>query len=240
MQNINPSRNIARRGRYYLFIGGVTFFGGAIAITLGTLFFFFPLWDTVIFDALRVVLIIAGIAAVIAGIAIIIRALTLQKDNPLAYAVGEALSQFLDNRYTYLRNVSKRGVGYIDAVLVGPPGALVLRIVDYKGTWINERGEWRVINAKGQLRPAGTNPTREAVKDVIALRKFFAKRGLNQVPVYALIVFTAEHAKLSADGPVVPICEVPTLFPILRRDYLADERIAPPTVRAAVDAVIDG
>jgi len=240
MQNINPSRNIARRGRYYLFIGGVAFFGGAIAITLGALFFFFPLWDHVVFEALRILLILAGFIAVIVGIVFIVRALTLQKDNPLAYAVGEALSQFLDNRYTYLRNVSKRGVGYIDAVLIGPPGALVLRIVDYRGTWINERGEWRVINAKGQLRPAGTNPTREAVKDVMALRKFFAKRGLSQVPVYALIVFTSEHVKLSADGPVVPLCEIPTLFPILRRDYLAEERIAPPTVRAAVDAVIDG
>jgi len=240
MQNINPSRNIARRGRYYLFIGGVAFFGGAIAVTLGILFFFFPLWNTLVFDALRVLLIVAGVAALIAGIAIIIRGLTLQKDNLLAYAVGEALSQFLDNRYTYLRNVSKRGVGYIDAVLVGPPGALVFRIVDYKGTWINERSEWRVISAKGQLRSAGTNPTRECVRDVLALRKFLAKRGLSQVPVYALIVFTSEFAKLSAEGPAVPICEIPTLFPILRRDYLADERIAPPTVRAAVDAIIDG
>lgn len=240
MQNINPSRNIARRGRYYLFIGSVTFFGGAIAVTLGILFFFFPLWHTFAFEVLRALLIFAGVVALIAGIGIIIRALTLQKDNPLAYAVGEALSQFLDNRYTYLRNVSKRGVGYIDAVLVGPPGALVFRIVDYTGTWINERGEWRIINRKGQLRPAGTNPTREAVRDVIALRKFFAKRGLSQVPVYAIVVFTSEFAKLSAEGPVVPICEIPTLYAIMRRDYLTDERIAPPTVRAAVDAIMDG
>ena len=240
MQNINPSRNIARRGRYYLFIGGVTFFGGAIAITLGTLFFFFPLWDTVIFDALRVVLIIAGIAAVIAGIAIIIRALTLQKDNPLACAVGEALSQFLDNRYTYLRNVSKRGVGYIDAVLVGPPGALVFRIVDYPGQWINERSEWIVKTRNGKMSPAKTNPTRECVKDVYALRKFLTKHGLERVPVYAIVVFTSPHVQLSASGPVVPICEIPTLYQIMRRDYLTDERIAAPAIRSTVDAIIDG
>ena len=158
MQNINPSRNIARRGRYYLFIGGVAFFGGAIAITLGARFFFSRCGTMSCSRRCGSPLILAGFIAVIVGIVFIVRALTLQKDNPLAYAVGEALSQFLDNRYTYLRNVSKRGVGYIDAVLIGPPGALVLRIVDYRGTWINERGEWRVINAKGQLRPAGTTP----------------------------------------------------------------------------------
>ena len=240
MQNINPSHNITRRGRYYLFIGGLAFFGGAIAVTLGVLFIFFPLWDTFVFDLLQLFLLIAGAASAIGGIAIIIRGLTLQKDNPLAYAVGEGLSQFLDNRYTYLRNVSKRGVGYIDAVLVGPPGALVFRIVDYPGTWMNERAEWINKTKSGKLRGSKTNPTRECVKDVYALRKFLAKRGLERVPVYAIVVFTSPNARLSADGPVVPIAEIPTLYQIMRRDYLADERIAPQAVHSTVDAVIDG
>jgi hypothetical protein len=240
MQNINPSRNIARRGRYYLFMGSVAFFGGAIAVTLGILFFSFPLWETTLFDILRALLIVVGVIFVIVGIASIIRALTLQKDNPLAYAVGEALTQFLDNRYTYLRNVSKRKVGYIDAVLVGPPGALVFRIVDYPGVWINERAEWINRSRNGGMRPARTNPTRECVRDVAALRKFLAKRGLDKVPVYAIVVFTSPHVNLSGSGPAVPICEISTLYQIMRRDYLADERIAPPTARAAVDAIIDG
>ncbi len=240
MQNINPSRNIARLGRYYLFMGSLAFFGGAIAVALGALFFFFPLWETTLFGLFRLALVIAGLVFVVIGVALVVRALTLQKDNLLAYAVGEALTQFLDNRYTYLRNVSKRGVGYIDAVLVGPPGALVFRIVDYPGTWINERAEWITRSRNGGLKPARTNPTRECVKDVMALRKFLSKRGLDKVPVYAIVVFTSPHVNLSASGPVVPICEIPTLYQIMRREYLADERIAPPTVRATVDAIIDG
>ncbi len=240
MQNINPSQNITRRGRYYLFIGGLAFFGGAIAATLGVLFVFFPLWDTFVFDLFQLFLLIAGVASVIGGVVIIIRGLTLQKDNPLAYAVGEGLAQFLDNRYTYLRNVSKRGVGYIDAVLVGPPGALVFRIVDYHGAWMNERAGWINQTPNGKLRAAKTNPTRECVKDVYALRKFLAKRGLDRVPVYAIVVFTSPNVRLSADGPVVPIAEIPSLFQIMRRDYLVDERIAPQAVRSAVDAIIDG
>jgi hypothetical protein len=240
MQNINPARNIARRGRYYLFLGLVALFGGAIAITLGILFFFFPLWETLPFDILRALFLLGGGIGILIGFVAVIRAMTLQKDNPLAYAVGEALTQFLDNRYTYLRNVSKRSVGYIDAVLVGPPGALVFRIVDYSGTWINERAEWVNKTRGGNLGPARTNPTRECVRDVYALRKFLAKHGLSKVPVYAIVVFTSPQVKLSGSGPVVPICEVSTLYQIMKRDYLADERITPPAVRGTVDTIIDG
>ena len=240
MQNINPSSNITRRGRYYLFIGCLAFFSGAIAIAMVVLFYFVPLWDSFIFDVLDGLLLIGGIVALGLGVAGIVRGLTLQKDNPLAFAVGEGLGQFLDNRYTYLRNVSKRSVGYIDAVLVGPPGALVFRIVDYPGAWMNERAEWINKVPSGKLRAAKVNPTRECVHDVYALRKYLAKRGLDRVPVYAIVVFTSPNVQLSADGPVVPICEIPTLFPILRREYLAEERIDNATARQAVDAIIDG
>ncbi len=241
MQNINPSKNITRRGRYYLSLGCLAFFAGGITIALGVLFVFVPLWDSFAFELLEIFLFVVGLVAIAIGIAGIVRSMTLQKDNMLAYAVGEGLSQFLpDNRYTFLRNVSKRGVGYIDAVLVGPPGALVFRVIDAGGTWINERAEWRVKSNKGSLKLAKLNPTREAVHDVVALRKFLTKHGLDRVPVYAIVVFTSPNVKLSAEGPVVPISEIPTLFQIMRRDYLIEERIAPPAVRATVDAIIDG
>lgn len=240
MENINPSRSLDRRGRYYLFVGSVGFFGGAIAITLGVLFFFFPLWENILFAAFRLLMILVGLVAIVGGFVVVVRGLRLKKDNPMAFAVGEALTQFLDSRYKYLRNVSKRRLGYIDAVLVGPPGALVFRIVDYQGTWINERAEWRIVKPPDKLRPAPSNPTRECVRDVYALRKFLAKHGLERVPVYAIVVFTSPNVDLSASGPIVPICEIPTLYQIMRRDYLGEERIAPPAIRSAVDAIIDG
>ena len=240
MQNINPSQNITRRGRYYLFLGGLSFFGGAIAIALGVLFMFFPLWDSVFFDLFQVLLIVGGVVALVVGLALVYRALTLQKDNPLAYPAGGGRGQFLDERFTYLRNVSKRRVGYIDAVLVGPPGALVFRIVDYAGTWINERAEWINQTRDGKLRGARSNPTREAVRDVVALRKFLARHGLENVPVYAIVVFTSPNARLSADGPVVPICEIPTLYQIMRRDYLTDDRITPQMAQQTVSAIVEG
>ncbi|NDJ77150.1 MAG: NERD domain-containing protein [Chloroflexi bacterium] len=239
MENIKPAGNIARRGRYYLFVGSIAVLGGAIAMALGILSLVLPLSTQIIIQAFFALMVLGGFIFAAVGIAAIVRALTLQKDNPLAYAVGEALTQFLDNRYTYMRNVSKRRVGYIDAVLVGPPGALVFRIVDYEGVWMNERAEW-INQRRGKLRNAKTNPTRECAEDVYALRKFLSRRDLEQVPVHGIVVFTARKIELSADGPVVPVCEISTLYQIMRRDYLVDERIAPPTVRAAVDAVYDG
>ncbi len=65
MQNINPSRNITRRGRYYLSLGCLAFFGGAIAIALGALFVFVPLWDSLLFTALDVLLFVVGLIGVV-------------------------------------------------------------------------------------------------------------------------------------------------------------------------------
>lgn len=240
MQNINPPHNLTRRARFYLFLGFLAFFGGGIAIALGVLFQFVPLWETFAFDLLEVVLFLGGLTGVFVGAFAIFRSLTLQRDNPQALIVGEVLRQFItDNRYVFLRNISKRGVGYIDAVLVGPPGALVFRTVDHKGTWKNERAEWMVQTKKG-MRRAPDNPTRECARDVYALRKFLAKKGLPQVPVYGVVVFTEDNVRLSADGPVIPISEAHTLYQIMNRDFLMDERIAPPTIHKAVDAIIDG
>ena len=240
MRNITPARSTTRRGQTYLFMGILAVFGGGIAVVLGVLFVYFPLWEAVWFDLFQILLMIAGAVIAVAGFVIIYRGLTLQKDNPIARAVGEGLSHFLDERYTFLRNVSKRRVGYVDAVLVGPPGALVFRIVDYTGTWINERANWIVQTRNGKLRQAKTNPTRECAQDVYKLRKFLERRGLERVPVYGIVVFTEPGVDLSAEGPVIPISEIPTLYQIMKRDYLADERVAPPAIHDAVNAILDG
>ncbi len=220
-------------------LGALAFFAGLMMVALAVLFHFMPLWESALFDVLKIGLGIVGTVLAVVGLGAVWRGLRLKKDNPEAFAVGEALKQWLDGRYTYLRNVSIRGVGYIDAVLVGPPGALVFRIVNYSGKWRNERANWFTFKRQ-KMRKARTNPTRECAHDVYNLRKFLKKRGLENVPVYGIVVFTSKNVELSADNPVIPICEVRTLYPIMRRDYLAKERIAPPTVRQTVDAITDG
>jgi hypothetical protein len=241
MQNINPSKNVNRRGRFYLVMGFLIFLSGLIASALGFLFFLLPLLGESLSDPVGLCLNIVGIPVAIVGIGLAVRGLTLQKDNPLAYEVGESIRSFLgsDARYTFIRNISKRGVGYIDAVLIGPPGALVFRIVNHMGDWINEQAEWRVRTRGGNLRSASSNPTRECARDVYALRAYLSKNRLSKIPVYGVVVFTSDRVKLTGQGPVIPIAEKHTLYQILSRDYLEEERISSPMIRATIDAIAD-
>lgn len=239
MQNINPSNNVNRRGRFYVVMGIMTGLGGLLACAMGVLFFLLPILGSSFSTPAAICLNVVGLPLALAGAFFIFRGWTLKKDNMVAYDVGEAMRSWTDNRYTYIRNVSRRKLGYIDGVLVGPPGVLVLRTVEFPGEWINERTEWRYRNKQGKLRAAPTNPTRECAHDVYALRHFLAERRLNNIPVFGLVVFANDNTKLSGQGPVVPITQKDKIFQILSRDYLQEERIKATQIRATVDALIE-
>ncbi len=243
MQNINPSNNVNRRGRFYSIMGILVFFMGALASAMGILFFLLPLLGNTYSSPGGVCLNVLGIPIAIAGLGGVVRGLTLQKDNPLAYEVGESMRSFLgqDSRYTFVRNISRRRLGYIDAVLVGPPGALVFRIVNYSGEWINEKAEWRVKAKNGNLRKASNNPTRECARDVYQLRAYFAKNHLVDVPVYGIVVFTTspERLALRGEGPVIPIAELHLLYQIMAREYLKEDRIKTALIKSTVDALVN-
>ncbi len=241
MKNINPSKHVNRRGRFYLFLGIFVFLIGLILVASGMLLLLLPVLGTTLSAPIAIVSLIIGGGMALAGIGLMFRGTTLKKDNMQAYDVGEAMRSFLgtDARYTFVRNISKRRLGYIDAVLIGPPGVLVLRTVDYQGEWINEGVYWKVRAKNGALRPSSNNPTRECAKDVYALRKYLSKYNLSRVPVYGVVVFTSDRVKLRGQGPVVPIAEKPTLYQILSRDYLREERINSPQIRKVVDALAD-
>jgi hypothetical protein len=243
MQNINPSNNVNRRGRFYAIMGILVFFMGALAAAMGFLFFFLPLLGSSYSTPGGVCLNVVGLPVAVLGIAGVIRGLTLQKDNRLAYEVGEAMRSFLgtDSRYTFVRNISRRRLGYIDAVLVGPPGALVFRVVNYTGEWINEKAEWKIRTKNGNLRTASNNPTRECARDVYTLRSYLAKQNLSDIPVYGIVVFTTprEQLQLRGEGPVIPISELHTLYQIISRDYLKEDRVKTAQIKATVDALVN-
>lgn len=243
MKNINPSKNVNRRGRFYFLLGLFVTLIGLIAVALGILLIVLPILGETLSSPAALCLLVLGIPASAGGLFAMFRGTTLKKDNLLAYDIGESMRSFLgsDARYTFVRNVSKRRVGYIDGILVGPPGVLVFRTVDYKGEWINERAEWKIRTKNGRLRQASNNPTRECAKDVYALRKFFEQESLTRVPVYGVVVFTAEQSqvKLVGQAPVIPIAEKHTLFAVLSQNYLKEERINSPQIRKTVDILID-
>ena len=108
--------------------------------------------------------------------------------------------------------------------------------MDYAGTWITERPSNNQTR-DGKLRGARSNPTRKRCATV-ALRKFLARHGL-RMPVYAIVVFTSPNARLSADGPRCPSRDS-TLYQIMRRDYLTDDRITPQMAQQTVSAIVEG
>lgn len=222
-----------------MFTGILAFLAGLITLAMGGLMLVLPLFGDAS-SIITVFLSCMGTPLTIVGFGMIVRGFTLRKDNEDAYKVGESMRDYLgsDNRYTFIRNVSQRRLGYIDAVLVGPPGALVIRIVNHEGEWINERAEWRIRKPNKKLATAPQNPTRECAKDVYALRKLLAKKGANKVPVYGVVVFVGEKVSLKANGPIIPVAEPHTLYRILNRSYMKDERINSSQIRKTVDIIV--
>jgi Nuclease-related domain len=232
MQNLNPTRIVARRGRDAMIVGALLLMVGLITGGCGLI-------ALLLFSSTTVGLIFFGIGFVIllVGAGFMIRGLSYRKENYPALAVADVLARELDSRFTFIRNVSRRGLGYIDAVLVGPPGTLVFRIVDKGGIFLNEGADWLERRGGQTFELSRMNPTRECVTDIFALREYLGRRGLSAVPVFGVIVFTNPQVQLSARQPVVPIAELRTLTTVLRRDYLLEDRIDPKTVETTVQVI---
>src|SRR5690242_19501881 len=143
MRSVAPTRSLARRSTRLLQIAAVVMLGGFflffVALALYVIGFVVPSNPGYAFyNTMRGVLLFLSIVVVLASLGMGARALTWKQDNNLAIRVGEFLSPRLDDRYTFIRNVSKLGLGYIDAVLVGPPGVLIFRILDIEGSLLND------------------------------------------------------------------------------------------------------
>lgn len=247
MRNLAPSRSLTRRANQRkmiaFFMGAIGFFVLAIGLLLLLIPFAAPGSPSyATYQLIDTLIILAGIALIVTAIVIAVRAFNYRKDNDLALAAGNFLAQFLDDRFTFIRNLNSRETGYIDAVLVGPPGVLVFYILDVTGAWANEGSDWLKQDSAGQWLPAQVNPTFEAVADVRRMREYLAKRDLSEVPVYGLIVFLTEPPALSvvAKNPVVPLTRLPSVVDTLRDNYFAKDRIDAGRVNAIVDMLYSG
>jgi hypothetical protein len=245
MRNIAPARALARRARQYLQIAIILVVVGFFLAAVGLFLFVVqlvpgpnvPWW----YQTLRSVLLLLGVVLALAGIAAAIRAVTRKTENDLALITGNFLAEQLDASYTFIRNINPPGVAYIDAVLAGPPGVLVFRILDNEGVFANEAANWLQRKPSGEWTPARINPTREAVDDIQHVRDFLAKHNFANVPVYGIIVFTkdAPVIGISAKDAVVPITLLNSIIPNLSSSYLAKARIPPETADAVVRLIMD-
>lgn len=243
MENIAPVKALTRRSHQLYQIGFIVVALGALLTVIGLIATNIPFVSTIdpsynLFMLAGNLIFFLGVAGLIAGFGLIIRARTRRRENDLALLTGDFLVQtgFFDQRYLFVRNVNPPGSAYTDAVLLGPPGALVFRIIDNIGAFACDGANWMTLNGEGNWVPLHFNPTKQAVDDVQHLRSFFAKHKLGDIPVFGIIVFTAlpQQAQLTQQNPVMPACNLSDLLTTLQAQYLTNpDRVAPPAVAAA-------
>jgi hypothetical protein len=245
MQNLNPKRSLTRRQVRLTTLAFVAAAFGVFACTISVILTTIPVVNTQssaygLYTLAVLAVLLFGALLIAVGIGVVIRALTLRGENDLAKVAGTWLSQHLDARYTFIRNYNRPGVGYIDAVLVGPPGALVFRILDTKGDLFNEGASWVKGRRGGGYDVLNVNPTREAIADIRKLREHLSKHRLADVPVYGVIVFNSSDRdlRITAQQPTVPPTHLHRLLDTLKNDYFAKDRIDAARAQAVVSLLM--
>lgn len=242
MRNVAPSRAIVRRSRRLFEAAFVLVSAGIFLAIAGLAFYVVPLTSSsstsyTVFNVGRGALFVGGVVAGFSGLGLALRAVTQRTENDLALMTGNRLALHLDDRYTFVRNLSRRGLGYIDAVLVGPAGVLVFRVVDYEGAYLNEAGNWLKADRQGNWKPMWfSNPTKDVIDDIKRLREYLGLRGITDVPVFGVVVFTKDDpiSVLTLKDPIIPATHLSSLFARLQKNYLAKDRMDPPLIESIV------
>jgi hypothetical protein len=230
MENIAPVNALNRRSRQLLQWGFIVFAVGALVTVLGLLFTTIRLIPTIhplfgFYNFVTNLVYAIGLIIIAASLVLVVRAFTRRKENDLALITGNVINQsgYFDGRYSFIRNVNRTGLGYIDAVLIGPPGVLVFRILDNRGNFANEAANWMSQNADGSWAPARISPTRECVDDIQHVRQYLTRHTLGSVPVFGLIVFTAGETsvRIAEKESIVPITHLNTVVQNFGKQYLA-------------------
>lgn len=233
MLNTAPSRSLARRTRQLILWAFLAGSSGVFLITIGMALYAILLFaiDTQGAQMQRfagITLMVSGGFILLIGVALFLRSLIRRRENDLALLTGEYLSDYLDERYRFIRNINQPVLGYIDALLVGPPGILVFRILDDQGEFLNDKSSWARKNRQGEFLPWRLNPTKETIIDVKAVQHFLEKQGMAGLEVYGVAVFLADSpdVTLTFKNPVVPVAHLSGLIETLKPNYLATERIS--------------
>ena len=242
MQNVAPTRRLNRRSRDFLVAAAVVFLIGAAmavgGISLHVVSLVVPFnRGFAAYDLTRKAMLSGGFAISFVSMLMALRAVTWKTDNALAWELGELLAQALDRRYVFIRNISKRSLGYIDAALVSRHGVLVLRVSRRRGQFANEGGLWLRRRRKGSWRRLRWNPTRDVVADAMRVKDFLRDYQLAGAPVYAAVVFMrdAPEVEFQLREPAVPVVHAGGLISDLRESYFAQDRLDAATVQRIIN-----
>lgn len=240
MQSVAPTARLQRRSRDLLLAAAVIFLGGAALAVAGIGLHIVSLVSPfnrgyAMFDSTRKAFIGIGFAITLLAMLMALRAATWRTDSKLARSLGAALARQLDHQFVFIRNISKRGLGVIDAALVSKHGVLIMRISGRKGHFKNEGGTWMRRRGAGWT-PLRWNPSRDIAASARKLKDYLDDYGLEAVPVYAAVVFIrgAPELQLTVKTPAVPAVYGERLRSELADGYFAESRLTAPTVAEVV------
>lgn len=242
MQSIAPTRRLNRRSRDLLLAAAVVFLAGAALAVAGIGLHIFNLVvpfnpDYAVYDLTRKAFVAVGFGITFFSMWMALRAVSWKTDSAPARQVGEQLARQLDHQFVFIRNISKRGLGTIDAALVSKHGVLVLRITRHRGQFYNEGERWLRRGRRGKWRPLRWNLTRDIVDSVGKLKTYLKYYDLETVPVFAAVVFTrdAPDTLLKQSQAAVPAVHASQLTRELASGYFSESRLAAQVVQEVVN-----
>lgn len=244
MKSVSGGRAITRQAyQFSVFgFGGVAF--GLFLIVLGAFLSRVPLAAPGSADAATLQTIVStaqaiGVIAVILGIAAIVRGVTFKRESPLIERVAAVLAGAFGDEYVFFRGLNTLRLGYIDAVLVGPPGVLVFRIVEGSGTYLVENDRWLRPGRAGDWIPAKINATQECMVDMRAVRNHLVRRNAPTENIFGVAVVVGD-ARITEKSSVLPSVTVDQLISRLAAGYMAKQRIDASTASAIIAQINPG
>ena len=241
MRSLSPGGGISRQARRRLQSAILVVSGGSFLALIGLALSVIPLVGregsfAKVYLGGTQGLMIGGIILALLGLWLAGRAYRRRDDDSLARRTGMALRQQLDSRFTFITRLNVRGLSDIDALIAGPPGLLVLRLLDMRGDLYQEHGHWLQQSKRGDFIPLSFNPTRELLHDILRLRSQLTKSDLADFPVFGVIVSTRPLPELQyhSSGEIIPMAYLSSLAESLAQNYLRRERVTMRALRAAL------
>lgn len=242
MKSVSGGRAITRQAYQFIVFGfgGVAF--GAFLIVLGAFLGRVPLAAPGSAEAATLQTIVSisqfvGVVAAGLGAAAIVRGVTFKRESPLTERVAAVLAGALGDEFVLFRGLNTLRLGFIDAVLIGPPGVLVFRIVAGSGTYLVEGDRWLKPGRHGGWVPAGINATQECMVDMRAVRNHLARKGVPTEFIFGVAVVVGD-ARITEKSSVLPAVTVDHLVQRLGAGYMAKKRIDG-TAAAAITAQLN-
>ncbi len=232
MQSDAISRERAQRAQRRIATGCLAVLAALVLIAFGVVLILLPLFEGVVQTLVNVGAFLFGGILLLIGAFLFGSGLAASTADLKGARLAQVLSSVLDANHTLLREPARGGLdARLDALIIGPGGVMAIKQVDDAGIFRCEGDLWLQRLPGKDFQIWDRNPTREFVQEIDRLRAYLNKRGLNNVPLTTLIVFTNPHAEISARAPAIPIAPLFTLPVELRNGYLLSPRIDEETQR---------